>query len=86
MSDVEAKVKDIIMKELGSSETQITPEASFANDLGADSLSIVQLIMTLEDTFHITIDDTESQKIKTVGDAVRFIEEKQKKGTESGQG
>lgn len=78
MSDVEAKVKEIIMEKLGASEEKVTPEASFQNDLGADSLSRVELIMALEEAFGIDIDDAEADKIQTVKDAVAFIEGKLK--------
>lgn len=74
--DVEAKVKDIIMDKLGVEETQITPEASFQNDLGADSLDIVELVMGFEGAFNITIPDEDAEKITTVGDATKYIKEK----------
>jgi len=78
MSDVETKVKEIIMDKLGVSEEKITPEASFQNDLGTDSLSRVELMMALEEEFNIEIDDAEAEKIQTVRDAVAFIETKLK--------
>ncbi|HZW37905.1 MAG: acyl carrier protein [Syntrophothermus sp.] len=74
--DVESKVKDIIMDKLGVEETQITPEASFQNDLGADSLDIVELVMGFEGAFNITIPDEDAEKITTVGDATKYIKEK----------
>jgi len=74
--NVEAKVKEIIMDKLGVEESQITPEASFTNDLGADSLDIVELIMGFESAFNISIPDDQAEKIGTVGDAVKFLTEK----------
>ncbi|NUN08518.1 MAG: acyl carrier protein [Ignavibacteriaceae bacterium] len=74
--NVEAKVKEIIMDKLGVEESQITPEASFTNDLGADSLDIVELIMGFESAFNISIPDDQAEKIGTVGDAIKFLTEK----------
>jgi len=74
--DVEAKVKEIIMDKLGVEESQITPQASFINDLGADSLDIVELVMGFESTFSISIPDEDAEKIGTVGDAVKYLTEK----------
>jgi len=74
--DVEAKVKDIIMDKLGVEESQITTEASFTNDLGADSLDIVELVMGFESEFGISIPDEDAEKIGTVGDATRYLKEK----------
>ena len=76
MSEVEAKVKEIIMDKLGTSEDKITPEASFRNDLGADSLSQVELMMELEEVFGIDIEDEEAEKIQTVKQAVDYLEKK----------
>ncbi len=73
--DVEAKVKEIIMDKLGVEENQITPEASFTNDLGADSLDIVELVMGFESEFDISIPDDDAEKITTVGDAVKYLTE-----------
>ena len=75
MSEQAEKVKAIIVDKLGVDEAQVTPEASFTNDLGADSLDTVELIMELEKQFRITIPDEESQKIQTVGDAIAYIEQ-----------
>lgn len=75
MSEQAEKVKAIIVDKLGVDEAQVTPEASFTNDLGADSLDTVELIMELEKQFSITIPDEESQNIQTVGDAIAYIEE-----------
>ncbi|MBT8378258.1 MAG: acyl carrier protein [Ignavibacteria bacterium] len=74
--DVEAKVKEIIMDKLGVEESQIAPAASFINDLGADSLDIVELVMGFESAFQISIPDEDAEKIGTVGDAVNYLTEK----------
>ena len=74
--DVEAKVKEIIMDKLGVEDTQITPEASFTNDLGADSLDIVELVMGFESAFSISIPDEDAEKIGTVGDAISYLNDK----------
>ena len=76
MSDVNQKVKEIIMEQLGVSEEKITPEASFINDLGADSLDTVELMMELEEAFGVSIEDEEAEKIQTVKDAVEYLEKK----------
>lgn len=75
-SDVESRVKEIIINKLGVEESQITPNASFINDLGADSLDTVELIMEFEKAFNLTIDDSDAEKIQTVGDAVTYLESK----------
>ncbi|MGN0028892.1 MAG: acyl carrier protein [Marinilabiliaceae bacterium] len=75
MSEQAEKVKAIIVDKLGVDEAQVTNEASFTNDLGADSLDTVELIMELEKQFSITIPDEESQNIQTVGDAIAYIEQ-----------
>ncbi len=74
MSEIESKVKAIVVDKLGANEDQVTMDASFAADLNADSLDTVELIMELEKEFNITIPDEETQKIKTVGDVVAYIE------------
>ncbi|RKY93576.1 MAG: acyl carrier protein [Ignavibacteriae bacterium] len=74
--DVAAKVKEIIVDKLGVEDSQITPEASFTNDLGADSLDIVELVMGFESTFQISIPDEDAEKIGTVGDAIKYLQEK----------
>jgi acyl carrier protein len=74
--DVEAKVKEIIIDKLGVEESQITPEASFTNDLGADSLDIVELVMGFESAFNVSIPDEDAEKIGTVGDAISYLTEK----------
>lgn len=76
MADVEAKVKEIIVNKLGVEESQITQTASFINDLGADSLDTVELIMEFEKSFNVTIDDADAEKIQTVGDAVSYLSAK----------
>jgi len=74
MSDVFQKVKEIIVDKLGVDDSAVKPEAAFVEDLGADSLDIVDLIMALEEEFGIDISDEEAQKLRTVGDAVKYIE------------
>lgn len=75
MSEIEQKVKEIIVEKLGVDDSEVKPEASFANDLGADSLDTVELIMDFEKEFGISIPDEEAEKISTVGDAIKFIED-----------
>jgi acyl carrier protein len=74
--DVQTKVKEIIMDKLGVEEAQVTPEASFTNDLGADSLDIVELVMGFESAFNISIPDEDAEKITTVGDATKYLTER----------
>lgn len=74
MSEIEAKVKAIIVDKLGVEEADVKPEASFTNDLGADSLDTVELIMEFEKEFGISIPDDQAEKIGTVGDAIAYIE------------
>ena len=78
MSEVAAKVKAIIVDKLGVEEADVTPTASFTNDLGADSLDTVELIMEFEKEFGISIPDEQAEKISTVGDAIAHIEAIQK--------
>ncbi|MBN2175168.1 MAG: acyl carrier protein [Bacteroidales bacterium] len=75
MSDIANKVKSIIVDKLGVDENEVTPEASFTNDLGADSLDTVELIMEFEKEFNIAIPDDQAEKIATVGEAIKYIEE-----------
>ncbi|MBT4776050.1 MAG: acyl carrier protein [Crocinitomicaceae bacterium] len=75
MSDVNSRVVAIIVDKLGVDETEVTPEASFTNDLGADSLDTVELIMEFEKEFNIAIPDDQAEKIATVGNAVKYIED-----------
>ncbi len=74
MADIQAKVKEIIVDKLGVDESEVVPEASFTNDLGADSLDTVELIMEFEKEFDMSIPDDEAEKIATVGDAINYIE------------
>lgn len=74
MSEISERVKAIIVDKLGVSEAEVTPEATFQQDLGADSLDTVELIMEFEKEFGITIPDDKSEKISTVGDAIAYIE------------
>lgn len=75
-NDIEAQVKSIIVEKLGVDEADISREASFTNDLGADSLDTVELIMEFEKEFDITIPDEDAEKIATVGDAVDYLKQK----------
>ena len=77
-SEIESKVKEIIVDKLGVDEAEVKPEASFTNDLGADSLDTVELIMEFEKEFGISIPDDKAEKIGTVGDAIAYIEENKK--------
>ena len=74
------RVKEIVVEQLGVSADEVTPEASFIDDLRADSLDTVELVMALEEEFDLEIPDEEAEKIKTVGDAVRHIENAKKEG------
>jgi len=76
VSEHESKMKQIIAEKLGVSEDKVTPQASFVDDLGADSLDQVELIMALEDEFNIEIPDEDAEKIRTVKDALDYIEAK----------
>lgn len=78
MSEIESRVKAIIVEKLGVEESEVKPEANFINDLGADSLDTVELIMEFEKEFGISIPDDQAEGIKTVGDAVAYIESNQK--------
>ena len=78
MSEVTERVKAIIVDKLGVSESEVTPEATFTHDLGADSLDTVELIMEFEKEFGIQIPDEKAETIQTVGDAIAYIEEAQK--------
>jgi acyl carrier protein len=77
---VEQKVKEIIIEQLGVEESQVTDNAKFVEDLGADSLDTVELVMALEEEFGLEIPDTEAEKIRSVGDAVNYIKANAKKG------
>ena len=73
---VEEKVKEIIAKQLGVNPSEVTPEASFVDDLGADSLDTVELVMAFEETFNIEIPDEDAEKIAKVKDAIEYIKKK----------
>ncbi|HEX9912664.1 MAG TPA: acyl carrier protein [candidate division Zixibacteria bacterium] len=73
MASIEEKIKEIIVEQLGVDPAQVTPEASFVNDLGADSLDTVELVMALEEEFNLEIPDEEAEKITTVGQAIEYI-------------
>lgn len=77
MTEIEAKVKEIIVDKLGVDEAEVTPAASFTNDLGADSLDTVELIMAFEQEFGINIPDDQAEKISTVGAAIEYIQNAQ---------
>ena len=81
MSEIEVKVKAIIVEKLGVDESEVTPEASFTNDLGADSLDTVELIMEFEKEFNVSIPDEQAEKIGTVGQAVAYLEAELKKNS-----
>jgi acyl carrier protein len=76
MSDIVEKVKDIIVEELGVEREKLTDSASFMEDLGADSLDTVELVMAFEKEFDIDIPDEEAEKLRTVGDALKYLNEK----------
>jgi acyl carrier protein len=78
MSDVESRVKAIIVDKLGVDESEVTLESSFTNDLGADSLDTVELIMEFEKEFNLAIPDDQAETIVTVGDAVKYVSENTK--------
>lgn len=73
---IEEKVKDIIVEQLGVTPEQVTPNASFIEDLGADSLDTVELVMAFEEEFSVEVPDEDAEKLQTVGDVVKYIEEK----------
>ena len=77
MSDIAEKVKDIVCEQMGASRDKISETTSFINDLGADSLDTVELVMEFEEQFDINIPDEDAEKIQTVGDAVSYISENQ---------
>ncbi len=80
MASVKERVIDIVAEQLGVSKDQVNPETSFVNDLGADSLDTVELVMELEEEFDINIPDDAAEKIQTVGQAIDFIEKAQANG------
>ncbi len=77
MAEIETKVKDIIINELGVEEEKVTTDASFVDDLGADSLDTVELVMAFEEEFGIEIPDEDAEKMQTVGEAVDYIRKRQ---------
>ena len=79
MSDIATRVKEIIVDKLGVDESEVTSEASFTNDLGADSLDTVELIMEFEKEFNISIPDDQAENISTVGQAISYLEQNVKK-------
>ncbi len=81
MASIKERVIDIVAEQLGVSKEQVTPETSFVNDLGADSLDTVELVMELEEEFDINIPDDAAEKIQTVGQAIDYIEKAQASGT-----
>jgi len=74
MSDIESKVKDIIVEQLGVSADQVKPEAKFIEDLGADSLDTVELVMAFEEEFGIEVPDEDAEKLQSVGNVVTYVE------------
>jgi acyl carrier protein len=71
---IEKRVKEIIVEQLGVNENEVTPEAKFVDDLGADSLDLVELVMALEEEYNMEISDEDAEKILTVGDAIEYIQ------------
>jgi len=80
MSSTYDRVKKVVVEQLEVSEEEVTPTASFVDDLGADSLDVVELVMGLEEEFDIEIPDEDAEKIATVGDAIAYIDDKTKAG------
>ena len=76
---IEEKVKDIIVEQLGVNPEQVTPQSSFIDDLGADSLDIVELVRAFEEEFGVEVPDEDAEKLQTVGDVIKYIEEKSSK-------
>lgn len=79
MKQLEEKVKDIIVEQLGVNPEQVTPQASFIEDLGADSLDIVELVMAFEEEFGVEVPDEDAEKLQRVGDVIKYIEDKSSK-------
>jgi acyl carrier protein len=78
MSSIDERVSDLVVEQLGVSQDQVTPEASFIDDLGADSLDTVELVMAFEEEFGLDIPDEDAEKIVTVSDAVKYLDEHSK--------
>ena len=81
---IEEKVKDIIVEQLGVNPEQVTPQASFIEDLGADSLDIVELVMAFEEEFSVEVPDEDAEKLQTVGDVINYIKQKAKQQGDAG--
>ncbi len=75
-ANLETRVADIVVEQLGATREEIVPEASFIDDLGADSLDIVELVMAMEETFDVEIPDDDAEKIQTIGDAIAYLKER----------
>ena len=75
MANIDERVKDLVVEQLGVSQDQVTPQASFIDDLGADSLDTVELVMAFEEEFGIDIPDEDAEKMVTVNDAIKYLEE-----------
>jgi len=75
-TDLKERVSEMIIEQLGATKEEIVPEASFIDDLGADSLDIVELVMAMEETFDIEIPDDDAEKIQTIGDAVAYLRDR----------
>ena len=78
MADISERVKDLVVEQLGVSQDQVSPQASFIDDLGADSLDTVELVMAFEEEFGIDIPDEDAEKMVTVADAIKYLEENSK--------
>ena len=78
MASIEERVRDVVVEQLGVSEDQVNPQASFIDDLGADSLDTVELVMAFEEEFGIDIPDEDAEKMSSVGDAIKYLEENSK--------
>ena len=78
MASIEERVLDLVVEQLGVSEDQVNPQASFIDDLGADSLDTVELVMAFEEEFGIDIPDEDAEKMSSVGDAIKYLEENSK--------
>ncbi len=76
VKEIEAKIKEIIVEQLNVDESEVTPDASFVDDLGADSLDVVELVMAIEEAFDIEIPDEDAEKIRTVKDAIEYVKGK----------
>ncbi|MFT5089321.1 MAG: acyl carrier protein [Candidatus Latescibacterota bacterium] len=78
MASTEERVRDLVVEQLGVSQDQVTPQASFIDDLGADSLDTVELVMAFEEEFGVDIPDEDAEKMTSVGDAIKYLEENNK--------